>query len=222
MGQDTCAVPDCGRASRSRGWCETHYYRWYRHGDPHCVNAPGPGRPFYQWPTREERFWSYASIGGPADCWDWHSTRTKTGYGVFTLVRGRAIVAHRFAYQQMVGEIPEGLELDHLCRNRACVNPAHLEPVTHDENIRRGALARAAERPTTCSIEGCTDSGQLVRGWCQKHYTRWWRSGDPGEAESRLTHASECAVDGCAKGGPFLRGWCRMHYIRWYRNGSTG
>jgi hypothetical protein len=50
--------------------------------------------------------------------------------------------AHRWAYEAFVGPIPEGLEIDHLCRNRACVNPAHLDPVTHQENMSRGKAAR--------------------------------------------------------------------------------
>jgi hypothetical protein len=60
-------------------------------------------------------------------------------------VNGRAVRAHRYAYEQLVGPIPEGLVLDHLCRNRLCINPLHLEPVTIGENIRRGAFDRAGK-----------------------------------------------------------------------------
>jgi hypothetical protein len=71
-------------------------------------------------------------------CWLWTGCLTSKGYGHFGLNR-RAILAHRAAYELLVGPIPSGLELDHLCRVRSCVNPAHLEPVTHAENVRRGA-----------------------------------------------------------------------------------
>lgn len=69
-------------------------------------------------------------------CWIWTAVKTKDGYGRFRC-NGK-IVAHRFSYELHHGPVPEGLELDHLCRNHSCVNPAHLEPVTHKVNMQRG------------------------------------------------------------------------------------
>ena len=71
-------------------------------------------------------------------CWLWTGTVTGAGYGHVYVGGHRYEYVHRLAYQEAVGPIPEGLELDHLCRNHACLNPAHLEPVTHRENLRRG------------------------------------------------------------------------------------
>lgn len=72
------------------------------------------------------------------ECWLWLRRRNKDGYGV-TEHDGRTIGAHRFAYLVLVGPIPDGLQLDHLCKIPACVNPAHLEPVTPRENVHRSS-----------------------------------------------------------------------------------
>lgn len=85
----------------------------------------------------QKRFIENIRINLQTGCWDWQGKLNRDGYGYFTTDR-KWWSAHKFFYVYIVGEVTEGLELDHLCRNRKCVNPEHLDPVTHLENVRRG------------------------------------------------------------------------------------
>lgn len=84
----------------------------------------------------EERFWLKVEPTG--FCWYWTGGLNPGGYGRFFVERKSSVAAHRFAYEALVGLIPDGLKLDHLCRNRLCVNPDHTEPVTNRVNTLRG------------------------------------------------------------------------------------
>lgn len=104
--------------------------------------------------TLEERFWS--KVEKTDACWLWKGAKTSGGYGQLfkKKIAGRSwkYVAHRLSYEMHIGPIPEGLQLDHLCRVHACVNPAHLEPVTQKENGLRGISIFAENaRKTHCS-----------------------------------------------------------------------
>lgn len=103
-----------------------------------------------RWMTDQERLELYVDVQGPNDCWLWCGSRSVEGYGRI-MVRRKTWAAHRWIYELRVGPIPEGLVLDHLCRNTSCVNPAHLEPVTNVSNILRGVGAAAVNsRRDTC------------------------------------------------------------------------
>lgn len=88
-------------------------------------------------------FWTKVDMSG--ECWLWTAAKERSGYGLWSPPKAtglRMSVAHRFAYMHKVGPIPKGLDLDHLCKNKSCVNPGHLEPVTHQENVRRAHAHR--------------------------------------------------------------------------------
>lgn len=128
-----CAIEDCERPYKQGGWCSMHYSRWYKHGDPLYVRDP------------MGRFWEKV-IKAPSGCWRWVGHLHPSGYGRVSSGRDpdepAVMYAHRFAYKKLVGPIPSGLVLDHLCRHKACVNPLHLQPVTNGVNIRRGSRVR--------------------------------------------------------------------------------
>lgn len=128
-----CAVPECVGPHSAHGYCSKHAARFKRHGDPLGGQQRRSG-------SLIER--ALADLDQPAEgCWEWSGKLNDSGYGYFRVGR-RIHRVHIVTYEHFVGPVPEGLELDHLCRNRACARPDHLEAVTHAENIRRAAAAR--------------------------------------------------------------------------------
>ena len=118
---------------------------------------------------------------GAGGCWEWTGVRQTDGYAKVKW-RKRMVSAHRVTYELLVGSIPEGLEIDHLCSVRHCVNPAHMEPVTHRENVRRTNLRRfgASSLPGACvhghvlSKVGVRRSGQCAE--CDREAGRRYRA----------------------------------------------
>lgn len=99
--------------------------------------------------TTTKRFWAKVDKAGPNGCWIWTASLGSTGYGQFKANR-RIWKSHRVAYVLCLGNIPNGLILDHLCRVRPCVNPWHLEVVTLNENIKRGDAGKEESAKTHC------------------------------------------------------------------------
>ena len=115
-----------------------------------------------------DRLWPKATNVGGEGCWLWTASMFKDGYGKFR-VGDTHKRAHRVAYEIMVGPIPDGLQIDHLCRNRACINPKHLEAVTGMVNFLRGeSLGARAIRTGKC-MKGHSNWRQYKRArYCRE------------------------------------------------------
>ena len=109
--------------------------------------------------TPIERFFKH--VDKTEGCWVWKGSKWKD-YGCFR-IDGKSVKAHRFAYESLVGPIPEGMQLDHLCRNRSCIRPDHLEPVTNLENTLRGENFIARHIAKTHCAHGHSLSGDNLR-----------------------------------------------------------
>lgn len=151
----TCTIGDCAARHFGHGMCHTHYERWRKWGDPKFTHW-NPGDPDGNFANKV--------IEMANGCWQWTGAKDPGGYGCFR-VDGRTRGAHRWAYERYVAEIPEGLELDHICHtadstctagnqcpHRSCVNPDHLEPVTPLRNWQlSGAPSVANAVKTHCA-----------------------------------------------------------------------
>jgi hypothetical protein len=138
MQPDICKIDGCNKRATARGWCPMHYQRWRRFGTTDDL------------PVRigvVEAFWLL--VDKTDTCWTWTGP-TARGYGRYYDRRDdRRYMAHRWAYEHLVGTIPPSLQLDHLCRNSLCVNPEHLEPVTAKENNSRSRSPSAVNATKT-------------------------------------------------------------------------
>ena len=144
-----CSVEECQGRPIGRGYCSKHYQRLMRHGSTDARQVP----------SESERFW--AKVDKTGECWNWTAATYGNGYGHFGVSADRGAIAHRYAWEQTNGTIPAGALLDHMCHNRACVNPQHLRIVTQKQNIENVGVLR-------------TDNTSGVRGVHRHSNGRHW------------------------------------------------
>lgn len=165
---ESCMGPLCDARPRARGLCVGHWEQ-DKKGEPPRVILRG-----------ENRIWGRVEVTG--FCWLWTGYINASGYGR-TQHDGRLQLAHRVAYELLVGPVPDGMQLDHLCRVRRCVNPDHLEPVTSRENTRRGKAVKTHCPRGHALVDGNLVLSHLRRGWrscltCHREGAReQWRQG---------------------------------------------
>lgn len=110
----------------------------------------------------EQRFWQKVLPEPNSGCWLWDGADNGEGYGAIR-ISGVTHKAHRLSYQLFVGPIPDGLQIDHLCRVRCCVNPTHLEAVTQKTNIQRGEAAKRAKEWFAANVTHCPAGHEYTR-----------------------------------------------------------
>ena len=170
-----CEIEGCTRKHEARGYCNPHYQQFSRTGSP-IKNTPKP---------LQDRFWEKVDKSGT--CWLWTSNCNPAGYGSF-LIAGKNRVAHRVAYELLVGPIPEGMFLDHICHTTKCVRPDHLRPATPKQN---GENRRGAQSNSVTGVRGVTPTRNgkkwraTVLHYKKQHYLGVFES--IAEAERAIT-----------------------------------
>lgn len=153
----TCAVETCSEKIRARGWCNTHYQRWKRYGDPMMIKEKQP----YFSPA-----WDFR--GSYQGCWEWTGgLRNKDDqwcqYGAVR-IDGKTKLVHRVAYESVYGSIPEGIEVCHTCDNTLCWRPDHLFLGTRQENthdaVKKGRMAHKLSEEEVKAIRLAAASGE--------------------------------------------------------------
>lgn len=134
---ENCQAVDCNLGAKSSGFCSSHYMRIWRHGSPYKGNRP------YAKGSERERLMTFVNLDLNSGCWNWNGAKDKKGYGTYHKDK-KPTPAHRFSYELFNNKsIPQGLYIDHICRNPSCVNPSHLDPVTPKENQYRSPITLA-------------------------------------------------------------------------------
>lgn len=175
---DACNIESCENPKWSRGWCGKHYQSWRKYGNPEAT------REYYS--TPEESFAARTEWQG--DCLVWTGTTNPDGYGQIAY-KGRRVVAHRYAYERTHGPIPDGMDIDHICHNKACCNVAHLRLATRKQNMENRNRVNANNTSGYLNVY----RDKLTGKWFAqvKHHGNRYRSGSTFDIEDAKLAAIE-------------------------------
>jgi hypothetical protein len=206
----TCEVESCEIEAKHRGRCGKHYRLLLLQGERLVERAGTPA---------EERFWGKVNKDGPTplygkvpgQCWQWTGGTICRGYGQFYVTRMSRTPSHRYAWEALRSPIPDGLTIDHLCRNKLCVNPDHMEVVTRGENTLRAVDIGAQNRNKTRCIKGhefspentrITPAGRRRCRTCDRDNERARRPSSKQRREEALAIQAAEAADAYQNGHP--------------------
>lgn len=202
-----CREPRCVRPEHLEPVTAQVNVRRGRVHNRHLPPTPKPNRK--PKPAPVERFW--ARVAKTEGCWLWTGYVSNTGHAKIK-VNGKMVATHRFAYELLVGPIPEGMVLDHICRTPACVNPAHLEPVTQSVNAKRGRGCTVNSEKTHCPQGHPYDEtntyrdprrGARICRTCARNNMRGYRAAERGPEWQRVFSNQNRGKTHCKYGHPF-------------------
>lgn len=180
-----CSVENCDRPFKCKSLCKMHYKRLLRNGHLELLSQSSAGRGASS--PLVDRFWE--QVEKTEECWIWQGPKDTGGYGQIGH-KGKTLRAHRVAFELCGGTLIEGLVIDHLCRVKHCVNPAHMEQVTQEENVARAPHPGPAGQRWTKNGLGphelapCGTAGAYKRG-CRCDDCRGWQNGRMAEYRRR-------------------------------------
>ena len=156
-----CSVEGCDNIFRAKDMCSSHYNQVKGYNEKYYKYVKKRKVPIHKTVNGEiDKSYFMTFVDVTDECWRWSGATSTNGYGVFK-VEKKLKKAHRLTYEYFIGDIPYGLVIDHLCENKMCVNPFHLEAVTIEENVRRAAENRRYERVQ--SDKGCINGHPFNR-----------------------------------------------------------
>lgn len=188
----TCTVDQCSKKWFAAGYCSAHYGRQHHYGRLELLPKK----------TDNERFWAKVEKSG--SCWEWRGERYKNGYGIFLIgfkpkVR---MVAHRWLWQKTFGPITPPLQVDHICRNRACVRLDHLRLLTPRDNLLCGIGPSAVNARKTHCIRGHEFTPENTHRWGPEKRFRQCKTCNRLRARGEFHGAPLAATAAEAPGGP--------------------
>lgn len=180
MTKTTCSVEECASKVVARGWCDKHYRRWRKHGDPLAVTEMHTSSPEESFALRTE--WH-------GDCLIWTGANTPAGYGII-IVGGKNVYVYRWVWEREHGPIPEGMQVDHFkCFNPACCEIRHLRLTTHKQNQEN---RKGAQRNGTSGHRGVHwDKARSKWVVVVKHHSRVIHGGRFAELDDAVEAARE-------------------------------